>query len=124
MMGYRGMYGSEEIMERKAAAYDFWHDGRLGIDRPRLHVPYEQLSEKEQHLFELRCQEICSRIPPQIKSFEREYMNCFEALNQSCDDQEFEQLFNRMNDLSSRICDLNVLYLHIEGSYLEANVHG
>ncbi|PTM60060.1 hypothetical protein [Desmospora activa] len=103
--------------------FAFPFDERLGVRRPRLFVAYEELSREYLHRFELGCQEVCSDIPERIRLFERRYMHLFEALNGIEREAEMDRILEEMNDLSSRIADLNVLYLHIEGTYIGANVH-
>ncbi|MFC4077169.1 hypothetical protein [Salinithrix halophila] len=104
-------------------SYERVHDERLRVDRPVLYVEYESLSEGEQQEFELLCQEICAQIPPRIKAFEEIYMDRFEALHQAENDEAFYHLLEEMNDISSRIADLNVLFLHIEGNFIAASIH-
>lgn len=103
--------------------YEFVYDQRLQVNRPLLHVEYDDLPIQAQHTFELKCQEVCALIPPQIKAFEQQYMEKFDRLNQATDDKEFYQLLDEMNELSSRISDLNVLFLHIEGTYIATSMH-
>ncbi|MBA4544174.1 MULTISPECIES: hypothetical protein [Thermoactinomyces] len=103
--------------------FEFRYDQRLGIKRPFLHQEYEALSKELQDEFELKCQEICSQIPERVKMLEREYMQKFNDLKEMDDETSFLRLTEEMNELSRRICDLNILYLHIEGTYLAANVH-
>jgi hypothetical protein len=103
--------------------FEFCYDQRLGIRRPYLHREYEELSKELQDEFELKCQEICSEIPERIKVLEREYMRKFEDLREMDDETSFLRLNDEMNELSKKICDLNILYLYIEGTFLAANVH-
>lgn len=105
-----------------AQPFAFPFDERLGIRRPRLFVDYEELSTARRHRFELGCQEVCSEIPSRIRWFEKRYMTLFEALNETSSETELDRLLDEMNELSSCIADLNVLYLHIEGTYIGANV--
>jgi len=105
------------------APFSFQYDERLGVMRPRLEVEYEEMPKALQHEFELRCQQICSQIPERIKELEREYMKRYEALKEIDDEDEFLRVNDEMNELSRTICDLNLLYLHIEGVYLGAHVH-
>lgn len=104
--------------------FSFVFDPRLGLKRPRLNVEYEALSKEQQETFELGCLQICAEIPEQIRQFEQQYMNYYTQLTNVEDESVFDQLNAKMNDLSSRINDLNLLYLTIEGTYLGANVHG
>ncbi|SFI95207.1 hypothetical protein [Thermoflavimicrobium dichotomicum] len=103
--------------------YEIKFDPRLKIDRPYLHVEYEQLPKQVQEEFELKCQEICSQIPDRIKSFEKEYMKKYEELKEADEDEVFFQLTDELNEISSCICDLNLLFLHIEGAYISHSVH-
>jgi hypothetical protein len=104
------------------ALYEFRFDERLGVVRPWLHVDYEDLPPEKQHEFELRCQEVLARIPEKIKEWEQVYMNRFEALQKAEDEKAFFMINEELNDISSILCDLNLLYLHIEGTWLGANV--
>lgn len=106
-----------------SALYEISFDERLGIDRPYLHVDYEDLPTEVQHEFEMKCQEICARIPEQIKKFESKYMKCFEELKEAESDDAFFQLTDEMNEISKVICDLNLLFLHIEGTYIATSLH-
>jgi len=45
-------------------------------------------------------------------------------LKQAEDDEAFYSLIEEMNDLSSRISDLNILYMEIEGRHLVEKVDG
>lgn len=110
------------VKEMSGQWFAFPFDERLGIHRPRLFVDYEELSRDNRHRFELGCQEVCAEIPERIRLLEERYMNLFEALNEMATEAEWERLMDEMNDLSSCIADLNVLYLHIEGTYIGANV--
>ncbi|MBA4492726.1 hypothetical protein ACFO25_09475 [Paenactinomyces guangxiensis] len=105
------------------AAYEIRFDERLGIDRPVLHVDYETLSDEVQQEFEMKCQQICARIPERIKRFEREYMERFEALKEAEDDEIFFNLTDEMNEISKIICDLNILFLYIEGTFIPSSSH-
>jgi hypothetical protein len=102
--------------------YTLKQDERLGIPKPVLFVEYEKLSEEEQARFELMCQTVCAKIPEAIKVFERRYMDYFERLDQ-VDDTAFYEIMGEMNEISSCICDLNLLYLWIEGNFLSTSVH-
>lgn len=99
-------------------------DSRLGLKRPRLHTEYEALTPEQQEAFELACLEICAEIPERIRLYEQQYMHYYAQLTDVEDESVFDRLNAQMNDLSSRINDLNLLYLTIEGRYLGANVHG
>jgi hypothetical protein len=110
-------------MKMDTCPFEFCYDNRLGVLLPLLHVEYEEMPKALQDEFEYKCQEICSQIPEQIKQLERAYMEKYEALQEIDDEEHFLQLNDELNDLSKRICDLNLLYLHIEGTYLAANVH-
>ncbi|WP_141201759.1 hypothetical protein [Paludifilum halophilum] len=112
---------SEAFLIRES--YEFPWDERLQVHRPLLHVEYEEMPPEVQHTFELKCQEVCAQIPPQIKVFEQRYMDRFEALNQAREDEDFFGLMEEMNELSSCISDLNILFLHIEGHFIGASVH-
>lgn len=103
--------------------YELVHDERLRIERPVLHVAYDQLSQEQQDEFEMVCQRVCAQIPPQIKRLEQAYMDCFERLKQADGDEVFYKIMKKMNDISSQICDLNVLFLQIEGSFLASRAH-
>lgn len=103
--------------------YELYYDPRLKIERPLLHVDYEELSEAERAEFEVMCQRVCSRIPVQIQSFEKAYMERFETLEQTEEDDAFYAMLNEMNEISSCISDLNVLFLHIEGRFLASRAH-
>jgi hypothetical protein len=102
--------------------YALKQDERLGVMKPVLFVPYEELSDHEQAEFELMCQKVCAKIPEAIKTLERTYMDYFEQLDQ-VDETRFYDLMGEMNEISSCICDLNLLYLWIEGNFLAKSVH-
>ncbi|WP_091567465.1 hypothetical protein [Melghirimyces thermohalophilus] len=102
--------------------FSFFFDERLEVTRPLLHVEYESMPTEVRHQFELKCQQICATIPEKLKEWERRYLERFEALNQAEDEAEFDRLWEEMDRISSRIADLNLLYLHIEGKNLGANV--
>jgi hypothetical protein len=102
--------------------YTLQQDNRLGVARPVLFVDYEQLSTEEQASFELLCQTTSAQIPEAIKRLEQQYMERFTKLDQ-VEEDEFYTLMDEMNELSSCICDLNLLYLWIEGKFLSSNVH-
>lgn len=102
--------------------YTISQDDRLGLARPVLLTPYDKLNEEEQASFELLCQSVCAGIPEAIKRFERKYMQHFDALDE-VDETEFYQLMNEMNEISSCICDLNLLFLWIEGNFLSKSLH-
>lgn len=103
--------------------YELQYDPRLNIDRPLLHVDYEDLTEVERQEFEVLCQKVCSRIPVQIQNFERQYMQRFRELDQIEEDSQFYVLLDEMNEISSCISDLNVLFWHIEGRFLASLSH-
>lgn len=105
------------------APFSFEYDERLGVYLPHLEVEYDQMSEEQQYEFELKCQEICSKIPERIRELEQEYMIIYEALKEAEDEDEFLRYNDKMNELSKAISDLNLLYLQIEGTYLGAHVH-
>lgn len=106
------------------APFSFVFDPRLGLKRPCLYIEYEELTSEQQEAFELGCLQICAEIPEQIRQLERQYMIYYAQLADVADESVFDELNAKMNDLSSRINDLNLLYLTIEGTYLGANVHG
>ncbi|MBD1373168.1 hypothetical protein IC620_12460 [Hazenella sp. IB182357] len=101
------------------ASYEIYFDDRLGMNRPRLLVDYDSLSAEQQQEFELKCQEICSYIPERIKAFESRYMSYYEQLKEA-DDETFFLYNEEMNQISEIICDLNLLYLYIEGNFLNS----
>lgn len=103
--------------------YELIYDERLGIERPVLHVTYDQLTLEQQDEFEMVCQRVCAQIPPKIKLLEQAYMDCYERLKQTDGDEAFYEAMEKLNDISSRICDLNVLFLQIEGSFLASRAH-
>jgi hypothetical protein len=103
--------------------FEFRYDERLNLPLPLLHVEYEELPEAARQEFELKCQEICSLIPERIKELERLYLARYDQLWDVENEESFLKLNDEMNELSRTICDLNLLYLHIEGTYLDANVH-
>lgn len=107
----------------KRRPFELQYDARLNIERPLLHVAYEELTEEEREEFEVLCQKVCSRIPVQIQNFEREYMKRFAELEQMEEDSQFYVLLDEMNEISSCISDLNVLFLHIEGRFLASLSH-
>ncbi|WP_124728101.1 hypothetical protein [Staphylospora marina] len=102
--------------------YEFVFDERLGVLRPLLHVDYESMTESQQQDFELGCQEVLAAIPEKIRDWETEYLHRFEQLQTAEDDRDFVRLSEELNRISSILSDLNLLYLHIEGNYLGANV--
>jgi hypothetical protein len=102
--------------------YTMKQDERLGLARPVLLTPYDQLNTEEQASFELLCQSVCARIPETIKQFELKYMENFEAL-EWVDEEKFYQLMSEMNEISSCICDLNLLFLWIEGNFQAKSLH-
>lgn len=102
--------------------YTLKQDERLGISKPVLFVEYEQLSIQEQADFELLCQTVCAKIPETIRLFEHRYMKYFDQLDQ-VDETGFYELMGEMNEISSCISDLNLLYLWIEGNFLSNSVH-
>lgn len=104
--------------------YQLCYDKRLGLNLPNLECEYEDMPKKVQAEFELACQKIASQIPERIKLLEAQYMERYFRLQEVVDLEGFDRLLEEMNDLSSRICDLNLLYRTIEGEYLGANVHG
>lgn len=103
--------------------YELRYDPRLRIERPYLNVDYEALSKTEREEFEVICQTVCSCISLQIRSFEKAYLERFEALERTEDDDAFYVLLDEMNEISSCISDLNVLFLHIEGRFLASREH-
>lgn len=103
--------------------YELCYDTRLQIERPYLHVRIDELSEVEREAFEVVCQQVCSRIPVQIQVFEKKYMERFTALESAEEDDMFFDLLQEMNEISSCISDLNVLFLQIEGRFLASRSH-
>lgn len=104
--------------------YQFHYDPLLQVDRPYLLISYEKMTVDEQEDFEVRCQEVCAYIPERIRQFEGKYMYYFDQLAHVESDNDFERITNNMNEISSCISDLNLLYLYIEGSFLGASVNG
>lgn len=106
------------------STYEWLFDSRLNIRRLILRVDPDQLTPGEKAELAIRYQEMAAQIPVQIKVFERRYMACYEELKQAEDDESFYSLVEEMNDLSSRISDLNILYVQIEGRHLAEKVDG
>lgn len=106
-----------------AYPFTFVHDVRLGVTRPILYVDYDELPREKREEFELKCQACSASIPQRIKELEREYLELYEGLANLDEEDEFLRGMDQLNELSRRICDLNLLYLQIEGTYLAANVH-
>jgi hypothetical protein len=102
--------------------FAFPFDERLGIPRPCLTVEYEELPLEARYRFELGCQQVVSEIPARIRSFEQRYLTLYESLSEVTSEQELDERMAEMNEISSCIADLNVLYFHIEGTYIGANV--
>jgi hypothetical protein len=102
--------------------FELRYDPRLKLERPYLFVEYDQLPAPVQEEFEFACQRVCAQIPDKIKEFERKYLQIYESLKEA-KDEEFFAFMDELNEISSIICDLNLLYLHIEGTYLSGSVH-
>ncbi|WP_044642126.1 hypothetical protein [Risungbinella massiliensis] len=104
--------------------YQFSFDKRLQLPIPKLYCEYEKMPLEVQADFELGCQKVASQIPEQIKRCEILYMDKFQLLQEAADLDGFDTLIEAMNEISSQIFDLNLLYQTIQGEYLGANVHG
>lgn len=103
--------------------FELRYDARLQIETPHLHIPIERLTATEREEFEVVCQQVCSNIPAQIQAFEKSYMDRFAMLENVKADEDFFNLLDEMNHISSCINDLNVLFLHIEGRFLASRTH-
>lgn len=112
-----------EWVQMSGQPFELRYDKRLQIETPHLHVPIDHLTEAEREAFEVVCQQVCSNIPVQIQTFEKSYMERFALLEEVEEDEDFFDLLDEMNEISSCINDLNVLFLHIEGRFLASRAH-
>ncbi len=111
-----------QVMKMAKPAFEFRYDEEINLMRPVLHVDYESLNLEERQEFDWGLQQISAQIPDRIQQFEQEYMNLYETLKSTEDDASFFRINEEMNKVSKKISELNLLYLHIEGTHLHANV--
>ena len=104
-------------------AFELCYDEELGLMRPVLHVEYESLSPEKRQEFEWACQQVCAEIPDRLHQFEQSYMELYEKLKDTEDEELFYKTNEKMNELSKKISEINLLYLQIEGTYLQGDVH-
>lgn len=111
-----------QVMNMAKPAFEFRYDEEIDLMRPVLYVDYESLNAKERQEFEWGLQQISAQIPDRLQQFEQDYLNLYETLKKAEDDESFFRINEEMNRVSKNISELNLLYLHIEGTHLHANV--
>lgn len=104
-------------------AFELRYDQELELMRPVLHVDYESLSPEKKQEFEWACQQVCAKIPDRLQQLEQAYMELYEKLKDTEDEELFFKTNEEMNELFKKISEINLLYLQIEGTYLHSNVH-
>jgi hypothetical protein len=98
--------------------YTFKYDPRIELDVPFLYVPFEEFSQEEKTEFYSQIQDVTAKIPAKILELDRHYMNKYQELDTRPDDV-FEIMYE-LTELSKKICELNVLFLHLEGRFIQS----
>lgn len=101
--------------------FNFVYDDRTELEVPVIYVPMEYWEPQEKAEFYDRAQSITSKIPAKILELDKRYMTKYEELQENPDD--FFTIMDELNDLSGKISELNVLYLRIEGHFLQSGGH-
>lgn len=100
--------------------YEFIYDEELGIEKPILYVPMEQLSEEDQSSLYHKMEQISGQIPERIRELERKYETLYARFSEEdhIQDDRFYSRMEEMNEISRKIGELNILYLQMQGKYL------
>ncbi|MBE3555350.1 MAG: hypothetical protein IMW85_10285 [Thermicanus sp.] len=94
------------------------YDQELGIEIPHLHVPFDQLDQREREELYVKMEEISGKIPERIRQLEHEYKEMYDRVSRENSDQTFFDGMERLNQISRLISELNILYLQMQGRYL------
>lgn len=106
-----------EKMTQSKQKFDFIYNPKLDIKEPVLYVPLNYLSATEKAEYFLEANKIAAEIPSKIQQLDKQYMQLHDEL--AGNDEHFFDLFEEMNQISEKICELNVLYLRIEGHFIQ-----
>ncbi|WP_039944531.1 hypothetical protein [Thermicanus aegyptius] len=98
--------------------YEFHYVEELGIEIPHLYVPYDELSEDEKEDLQVKFEEISGKIPERIQALEKEYRDSYYLFAKEPSEDAFYHGMEYLNRLSRNICELNILYLQMQGNHL------
>ncbi|WP_134701484.1 hypothetical protein [Ammoniphilus sp. YIM 78166] len=101
--------------------YNFVYDRRIELDMPVIYVPFEEWNSEETAAFYERTQGITSKIPAKILEFDKRYMKKYEELQSR--PEAFFEIMDELNELSGKISELNVLFLRLEGTFIQSDTH-
>jgi hypothetical protein len=91
-------------------AYEFVYDERLGIELPVLHVPWEQMTERERAALLHDWERIRGTIPDRIRQLELAIVEKQKRLDEEDDFPLSCKLNGEIAELASRITDLHLWF--------------
>lgn len=98
----------------------FEYNPKIKLKVPVLKVPLEQLNAAELSEYQYEASKLAADIPAEISQLDQVYMEKYTQL-QEAKEQHFFQKMNELNIISDAICELNVLYLKIQGQFLQSD---
>jgi len=101
--------------------YAFVYDPRIEMNMPVIYEPMEEWTSEEMAHFNDQALSITAQIPAKILEFDKRYMKKYDALEE--DPERFFEIMEDLNELSGKISELNVLYLRLEGKFLQTGGH-
>ncbi|HJV47495.1 MAG TPA: hypothetical protein VJ824_17390 [Bacillota bacterium] len=96
--------------------FEFVYDPRIELNSPIIKIPVEEWTTEDLHQFYEEAQDVTAKIPAKILEFDKIYMQKYEELQYRPED--LFDIMEELNELSGKICELNVLYLRLEGKFL------
>lgn len=101
--------------------YDFSYNEFLDIREPVVVAPIDDWTAEEWSEFHAEASKIAAEIPYKIKLLDIEYMDKHEQLGEHVDEHNFFELMDELTKISEKICALNVLYLNLEGKFIQSD---
>ncbi|RKD25086.1 hypothetical protein BEP19_04500 [Ammoniphilus oxalaticus] len=99
--------------------FKFEYNEKIELEKPLILVPMERWNQREIDEYYGKARKISAQIPSRIRQLDEQYMEKYESLQLNPDD--FFEIMEELNGISSKISELNALYLKIEGKHLQSD---
>jgi hypothetical protein len=101
--------------------YRFVYDPRIEIEVPVLTKPLDSFSKEDLDSFYEQAQMISAKIPAKIQELDKRYMAKYDMLHDH--PELFFEIMDELNEISGKISELNVWFLHLEGRFIQTDGH-
>lgn len=100
--------------------YEFVYDEEIGIEKPILYVPFDELSDEARTSLYHKMEQISGQIPERIRELEALYSEMYRTYTDQspASDELFYDNMEHINAISRKIGELNIWYLRMQGRHL------